>query len=77
MEKLSDQGATHGLTPGEIFDLYCRLLALDQRLREIDAMAAEIRPPFDETDPGETGASADALSLAAFDSAPAQSPALG
>ncbi|MCW2274485.1 hypothetical protein GJ654_14855 [Rhodoblastus acidophilus] len=72
MEILSDHEAQRGLTRSEIFELYCRLLALEERLREIDAMAA-VRQPFAETEE----AMAEALTLQAVGSAPAQVSALG
>jgi hypothetical protein len=51
----SDRQAPFGLTESEIFSLYCRLLALEQRLGEIDALASAIRPPFAE--PADLGVS--------------------
>jgi len=48
MENLRNQEAP-GLTRGEIFDLYCRLLALEERLREIDALASDPRQPLGES----------------------------
>jgi hypothetical protein len=72
VENRSDHEAPRGLTRSEIFELYCRLLALEERLREIDAMAAA-RQPFAETEE----MMAEAISLQAAGSAPAQFAALG
>ncbi|MCW2285657.1 hypothetical protein M2323_003526 [Rhodoblastus acidophilus] len=72
MENGSEPEAPRGLTRSEIFDLYCRLLALEERLREIDAMAAA-HQPFAHADE----LMADAVSLQAAGSVPAQFAALG
>ena len=72
MEMLCDQQAPPGLTRSEIFELYCRLLALEQRLAEIDAMAAAGRRPFAESETADL-----CVSLQAVDSIPAQSPVHG
>lgn len=71
MENGSEPEAPRGLTRSEIFELYCRLLALEERLRDIDAMAAA-HQPFAHADE-----ILDAVSLQAAGSVPAQFAALG
>jgi len=48
MDGVGDAMPPKSLTQSEIFELYCRLMDLEKRLGEIDALAGSMRPPLSD-----------------------------